>query len=290
MATVGAESPVDLAAAPLEPEITRAVHDLVTLGDGQAAGLTELKVGVGKGLAFAEVRGDLQPYVILRIFPEEDAGPVIGTVRIRRGFPAGVAGPRDPHADLELPRDLMNDAWSVHAPDFGAQEVGGAGDEDREPILGPVRKDLAIAVGVDDFAPLRWLLGPLQRLSGPGLLRDLPAVSIVLRRRLAGGFGDRICSGRFANYLFQLGRRSHGFPWRDGSRRVQARTRTGRARTQTRTGLWNHTTGFGRGRGDRNRYRSNRHGRRRTAPAHDDRRRVHSDRQHSRRRDRECEN
>src|SRR5262249_12524031 len=194
VATVGADSPVDLVAAPLEPEITRAVHDLVTLGDGQAAGLTELKVGVGEDPAFADVRGELQPYVILRILPEEDAGPVIGAVRIRRGFPSGVAGPRDPHADLELPRDLMKDAWSVHATDFGAQEVGGAGDEDREPILGRVRKDLGIAVGVDDFAPIRWLLGPLQRPSRSGLLRHLPAVSIVLRRRLTGGFRDRTCS------------------------------------------------------------------------------------------------
>src|SRR5262249_59354898 len=114
MVAVGADGPVDLIAAPLEPEIARAVLDLETPGDGQATGLAEFEVCIREDLAFAEVRGDLQPDVVLRVLPEEDAGSVISVVLRRRGFPARVAGPRGPHADLEFARDVMKDARRVH--------------------------------------------------------------------------------------------------------------------------------------------------------------------------------
>ena len=52
----------------------------------------------------------------------------------RRRPAAGVAGPGDPHADLDLAPGLPEDARRVQAAELVAQEVGRAGDGDRGPF------------------------------------------------------------------------------------------------------------------------------------------------------------
>ena len=123
----------------LEPEVARALLDLEAPGGGQEAGLAELEVRVRVDLALAEVRGDLQADVILRVLPEEDAGPVIRGVLGRRRPASGMVRPDDLHADLEVAPDLPEDARRVHPADVGAQEVGRAGDDDRGPIVRPIQ-------------------------------------------------------------------------------------------------------------------------------------------------------
>ena len=88
--TVGPEGRVNLVAAPLQPEMARAVLDLQTPGNGQGAVLAVFEVRVWAGLAVLQIRGDLQSDVILLVLPQEDSRAVVrGRYSLTVDLPAG---------------------------------------------------------------------------------------------------------------------------------------------------------------------------------------------------------
>src|SRR5262249_3421889 len=147
----------------------------------------------------------LQADIIPRVLPEEDTGPVVGGVPGRGGLASGVSGPGDPDANLEIARDVAKEARGVHPADLGAQEMRRAGDEDRGPICFAVPDDQAIAVRVDDIAPIRRPSAPLRRLDGAdrlGFLRGLSRSPVLIRQRRAQGLAALLSTEGLIAALF----------------------------------------------------------------------------------------